>query len=122
MNDTIMHIGMDVDKDHISIAIAEGGRDSEVLDFGRINSDLGSIDKLIRKLQSRQGKGKILRFVYEAGPCGYTIYRHLRNKGIECGVVAPSLIPKASGERIKTNRRDAIKLARLDRTGDRDPG
>ena len=118
MNDCIMHIGMDVDKEHISIAIADGGRDEEVLDYGRIDSDLGSIDKLIRKLQSKQKKGKKLRFVYEAGPCGYTIYRHLRNKGIECGVVAPSLIPRASGDRVKTNRRDAIKLARLDRAGE----
>src|SRR5437763_56647 len=80
-----------------------------------IGSNLSSIDKLVVKLERL---GHTLHFVYEAGPCGYTIYRHLRAKGIDCAVVAPSQIPKRSGDRVKTNRRDAINLARLHRAGE----
>jgi transposase len=76
---------------------------------------LDAIDKLIKKLQGRDTE---LRFVYEAGPCGYQIYRHLRSKKISCAVVAPSMIPKRSGDRIKTDRRDAINLVRLQRAGE----
>jgi len=68
-----------------------------------------------------QSKSKHLIFVYEAGPCGYWLYRSLTKKGHVCWVVAPSLIPKKPGDRIKTNRRDAIKLARLMRSGDLTP-
>jgi transposase len=63
------------------------------------------IDHLIRKMQS---KAKYLVFVYEAGPCGYWLYRYLTKKGHDCWVVAPSLIPKKAGDRIKTDRRDAV--------------
>jgi len=73
------------------------------------------LDKMIRKLQTT---GAELRFVYEAGPCGYEIYRHLRAKGLQCDVVAPSMVPKRSGDRIKTDRRDACNLARLYRAGE----
>ncbi|HYN24630.1 MAG TPA: hypothetical protein VES69_06245 [Pyrinomonadaceae bacterium] len=66
----------------------------------------------MRKLVST---GKELRFVYEAGPCGYHLYRQLTSKGLECKVVAPSMVPKKSGERVKTDRRDAVNLARLER-------
>jgi transposase len=76
------------------------------------------IDQLIRKLQS---KGQDLVFVYEAGPCGSWLYRYLRNKGYACWVVAPSLIPKKAGDRVKTDRRDAGQLARLMRSGDLTP-
>jgi transposase len=65
-----------------------------------------------------QTTGAELRFVYEAGPCGYEIYRHLRAKGLQCDVVAPSMVPKRSGDRIKTDRRDARNLARLYRAGE----
>jgi transposase len=70
---------------------------------------------MIRKLQAT---GTELRFVYEAGPCGYQIYRHLRAQGLQCDVVAPSMVPKRSGDRIKTDRRDACNLARLYRAGE----
>jgi transposase len=63
-------------------------------------------------------KATHLIFVYEAGPCGYWLYRYLMKKGYDCGVVAPSLIPKKPGDRVKTDRRDAIQLARLARSGD----
>ena len=77
-----------------------------------------ALDKAVRKLQS---KGVELRFVYEAGPCGYEIYRHLTKQRFHCIVVAPSLIPKKSGDRIKTDRRDAMSLARLYRAGELTP-
>src|SRR2546427_5405718 len=76
------------------------------------------IDKLIRKLQS---KGKTLHFVYEAGPCGYWLYRYLSKKGLKCWVVAPSQIPQKVGDRVKTDGRDAMELARLLRSGDLTP-
>jgi hypothetical protein len=72
MKDYSMFIGLDVHKDTIDIAIAEEGRDREVRSWGKIGGDLESFEKAVRKLQS---KGHTLRFVYEAGPCGYTIYR-----------------------------------------------
>ena len=74
------------------------------------------IDQLVRKMPS---KAKHLLFVYEAGPCGYWLSRSLTNKGDDCWVVAPSLIPHKPGDRVKTDRRDAVQLARLARSGDR---
>ena len=82
--------------------------------MGRIGGDLAALDKALRKLLS---KGQRLRVVYEAGPCGFVIWRHLHAQG-PCCVVAPSSIPWRSGERVKTDRRDAMMLARLDRSGD----
>ena len=78
----------------------------------------GALDKLAARL----GRGgRTLRFAYEAGPCGYGVYRHLRDRGHDCMVVAPSLIPRKPGERIKTDRRDATALARLHRAGELTP-
>lgn len=111
----IAHIGLDVHKDSIAVAIADSGKNTEARSYGNIINKSDAIDKLIRKLQS---SGNELRFVYEAGPCGYTIYRHLKSKGLHCTVVAPSLIPKKSGDRIKTDKRDAVNLARLFRAGE----
>ena len=82
--------------------------------LGTSGTRQGDIDKLIRKLQS---KGKTLPFVYEAGPCGYWLYRYLTKKKLTCWVVAPAQIPKKAGDRVKTDRRDAVPLARLLRSG-----
>jgi transposase len=115
MTKRIKYIGMDVHKKSIAIAIADSGRQQEVRFYGNIANRLDVLDKIIRKFIS---DGSELRFVYEAGPCGYQIYRHLTQKGFECMVAAPSQIPKKSGQRIKNDRRDAIDLARLYRAGE----
>jgi len=115
MEKNVLFVGLDVHKETIEVAIAEGGRNGEVRRYGKINGDLDAVDKLVRKLQS---SGKHLEFVYEAGPCGYVIHRHLMKKGMSCMVAAPSMIPKRSGERIKNDPRDAEALARLHRAGE----
>ena len=97
------------------MALAEGGLRGNVREYGRIANTSAALDRLVRKL----GDGGVrLRFCYEAGPCGYGIQRHLTAHGHECVVVAPSLIPKRAGDRIKTDRRDAANLARLHRAGE----
>lgn len=108
-------LGLDVHQNSIEAAIADGTRDGEVRSYGRIGGDLVDVDRLIRRLGYRTDR---LRVVYEAGPCGYGLYRHLRAKGIECTVVAPSLTPRRPGDRVKTDRRDAVTLARLHRAGE----
>ena len=112
---SVKFIGMDVHKKSISVAIAEeGSRDSARI-YGTINNDLDALDKFCRKMVSTASE---LHFVYEAGPCGYGIYRYLTGKGFDCMVTAPSMIPKKSGDRIKTDHRDAKMLARLHRAGE----
>jgi transposase len=108
-------IGMDVHKNSIDIAIADQGRKGQVRHYGKIDGTLSALDKVVRKLVST---GSQLHFVYEAGPCGYQIYRHLTAQGFDCAVVAPSRIPKPSGNQIKNDRRDAMTLARLHRAGE----
>ena len=97
------------------VTAAEGGLRGEIREYGRIANTPAALERLSRKLGS---DGRRLRFCYEAGPCGYGIQRHLSAHGHECVVVAPSLIPKRAGDRIKTDRRDAASLARLHRAGE----
>jgi hypothetical protein len=111
----ILFIGMDVHKDSIAVAYVAQDHGAEVTYLGPIGTRHADIDKLIRKMQSQ---AKHLIFVYEAGPCGYWLYRYLTKEGYDCWVVAPSLIPKKPGDRVKTDRRDAVQLARLARSGD----
>lgn len=112
---TVKFIGMDVHKNSITIAIAEEGSRDSVRPYGAISNDLDALDKFCRKMVSTASE---LHFVYEAGPCGYGIHRHLTGKGFDCIVAAPSMIPKKSGDRIKTDSRDAKMLARLHRAGE----
>lgn len=113
-----LYVGLDVHKESIAVAYVGIEHHAEVVSLGNIGTRQCDIDKLVRQLQS---KSKHLVFVYEAGPCGYWLYRYLTKKGQVCWVIAPSLIPKKPGDRVKTNRRDAIKLARLMRSGDLTP-
>ncbi len=109
---------MDVHKETIAVAHVAEDREAEVIFMGTIGTRQCDIDKLIRKLQA---KGKPLHLVYEAGPCGYWLYRYLTQKKLQCWVVAPSCIPKKASDRVKTDRRDAVQLARLLRSGDLSP-
>jgi transposase len=113
-----LYIGLDVHKESIAVAYVAKEHEAEVIYLGTIGTRHADIDQLVRKLQA---KAKHLVFVYEAGPCGYWLYRYLAKKGHHCWVVAPSLIPKKAGDRVKTDRRDAVQLARLMRSGDLTP-
>src|SRR3954447_3797278 len=115
MEQTITYVGLDVHKDTIAIALAEPGIRGEVREYGKIANTPAALRTLVAKLVRR---GHALRFCYEAGPCGCGIQRQLTAAGHECVVVAPSLIPRKPGERIKTDRRDASNLARLHRAGE----
>ncbi len=110
------YIGLDVHKETIAVSIARAGRDApESRD--EIANQPKKIAKLVECL-NREFEGEVLLFCYEAGPCGYGLHRQLLELGHDCQVIAPSLIPRKPGERIKTDRRDACKLARTLRNGD----
>lgn len=111
------YVGLDVHADSIAVAVAEEGRDGEVRSLGTIANQ----PEAIRKLMQRLGPTKTLKVCYEAGPTGFVVYRQLLKLGVDCAVIAPSLIPKKPGDHVKTDRRDAIKLARCYRAGDLTP-
>jgi transposase len=113
-----LYVGLDVHKESIAVAYVPEEPGTEPIYLGPIGTRQCDIDKMIRQLH---GKAPGLRFVYEAGPCGYWLYRYLQKSGLECIVVAPSLIPRKPGDRVKTDRRDAVQLARLMRSGDLHP-
>jgi|SRR5579872_2177790 len=114
LDKAITYVGLDVHKDTIAVALAEVGARGDVREYGKIANTPAAVKALGAKL-SRVGSA--LRFCYEAGPCGYGIQRQLTLAGHECVVVTPSLIPRKPGDRIKTDRRDAIGLAKLHRAG-----
>jgi transposase len=116
--DSEVYVGLDTSKLKISVALAAAGRHGEVRFFGDIDSAPEAVERLVRKLAKRHRR---LCFVYEAGPTGYGLQRQIAALGHDCAVVAPSLIPKRPGERVKTNRRDALSLARLHRAGELTP-
>lgn len=113
--DSVIFIGLDTSKLKISVAIADGSRNGEVRFFGDISSEPAPVASMVSKLSKRGAK---LHFCYEAGPTGYGLYRQIVELGHDCVVVAPSLVPKRAGDRVKTNRRDAMSLARLHRAGE----
>jgi transposase len=110
------HVGLDVHQE--TIAIAQLLPDHDVPVVWQIRNERAAIKRTFAKLV---GEATELHCCYEAGPCGFEVQRQLESMGIECVVVAPSLIPRKPGERIKTDRRDAVKLARLDRAGELTP-
>lgn len=117
MRKSIRFVGLDVHKDTLAVALADlqDGENGEVREYGQIANKPEAVKRLLGRLER---PGSPLRFCYEAGPCGYGLHRQLSAAGHESIVVAPSLIPRKPGQRIKTDRRDAISLARLHRAGE----
>ena len=110
--DTIAYVGLDVHKATVAVAVAQGGRGGEVRQLGVFENR----SEILTKLAARLSKaGRRLSFCYEAGPCGYGLHRLLTGGGHDCVVVAPSLIPIKAGDRVKTDRRDPLMLAKLHR-------
>ena len=108
----VRFLGLDVHAETIAVAVAEP--DGEVRSLGIIPNREESVRKLIKKL----GPAEQLQVCYEAGPTGYVLYWQLTALGVKCEVVAPTLVPVKAGDRVKTDRRDATKLARSYRSGD----
>lgn len=112
MKEKVRFLGLDVHAETIAVAVAE--QDGEVRSLGVIANRAESVRKLVRKL----GAVEQLRACYEAGPTGYVLYWQLTELGVKCEVIAPTLVPTKAGDRVKTDRRDAVKLARSYRSGD----
>ena len=112
MREKLRFLGLDVHAETIAVAVCESN--GEVRSLGTIANREDSIRTFIKKI----GPAEQLRACYEAGPTGFALYWQLSQLGVECIVVAPSLVPKKPGDRVKTDRRDALKLARCHRNGD----
>ena len=112
MKEKVRFLGLDVHAETITVAIAEP--DGEVRSLGTIANREEPIRRLVKKL----GPVEQLRACYEAGPTGYVLYWQLTRLGVDCAVIAPTLVPVKAGDRVKTDRRDAGKLARCHRAGD----
>jgi len=111
MSENILYVGLDTDKNHIDVGVAELLPGGEVRYWGKIANEPAALDRVIKRLGR---DGRPLKVCYEAGPCGYGIYRRLSSKlGVSCAVVAPSMTPRRPGVRVKTNRRDCLSLAKL---------
>lgn len=114
MNEGALYVGMDVHKATVALAVAEPGRNGEVRFIGNVPNKAPTVISLLRKLEQKHGT---IECAYEAGPCGYSLYRALTAAGLACIVVAPSKIPTSPGH-VKNDYRDALSLARLLRSGD----
>lgn len=114
----VLYVGLDVHAETIAVATAEDGRDGELRFYGTIAN---TADALLRLTKTLSARGEVLRLCYEAGPCGYGVYRLLKKLGHSCAVVSPAMIPRKPGNRVKTDRRDAEMLARLWRAGELTP-
>lgn len=114
MSEFSAYVGLDVHKETIAVGVARAGR-SKPEYRGEIRNCRRSLRSLLKRLSPH---GELLSFCYEAGPCGYGLYRELVETGHHCEVVAPALVPRKPGERVKTDRRDCLKLASQHRSGD----
>ena len=112
--DKAVCVGLDTHKAKIAVAVAEPGRSGEVRFHGEIANRPEAVRQLIERLGAKHGR---LRVCYEAGPCGYGLHRQITALGHDCTVVAPPLIPRKPGDRVGTNRRDALTPARPPRAG-----
>src|SRR3974390_386441 len=112
---TELFVAFDTSKLRNAVAVADGGRGSEVGFLGEIENTAAATTKLVHKLEAKYQR---ITFCYEAGPTGYELQRHIQGLGHECIIAAPSMIPKKPGDRVKTNRRDAVSLVKLLRAGD----
>lgn len=112
---TEIFVGIDVSKARNAIAVATEGRNGEVRYVGEVDSSVESMRRLIKRITAKHAQA---HFCYEAGPTGYGLHRLIVSMGFSCSVVAPSLIPRKPGDRVKTNRRDAVALAKLLRAGE----
>ena len=115
---SITYVGLDVHKATVSVAVAESGRGGEIRQLGVFENRPEVLSKLAARLSNKNCR---VSFCYEAGPCGYGLQRLLTSYGHDCVVVAPSLIPMKAGDRVKTDRRDALMLAKLHRAGELTP-
>ena len=111
-------VGIDAAKARNTIAVAEGGRGGEVRYLGEVDASEQGMRRIVARIAAKYDR---VQFCYEAGPTGYGLHRLLTSLGHGCIVVAPSLIPRKPGDRVKTNRRDAVALARLLRAGELTP-
>ena len=118
VHSTEVFVGIDVSKARHAIAVADGERGGEVRFLGEVEASEESMRRLVKRLAA---KHEMMQFCYEAGPTGYGLHRLIRSLGYPCTVVAPSLIPRRPGDRVKTNRRDAVALAKLLRAGELTP-
>ena len=115
---TEVFVGIDVAKARNAVAIADGGRGGEVRFLGEVDAGPESMRRVVKRIAAQYDR---VHFCYEAGPTGYGLYRLITMLGHACTVVAPSLIPRKPGDRVKTNRRDAVALAKLLRAGELTP-
>ena len=115
------YVGLDVHKETIAVAVAEPGRELNRYIAARLPISPSTVEKLVAKLSATYDGG-LLQFCYEAGPCGYVLHRQILACGHDCQVVAPSKIPKTPGERIKTDRRDALEAGAAVALGRSDGG
>jgi transposase len=115
MEDPDVFIGLDVHKNSITVALADAGRNGEIRRYGVIENTPEAVAKMVRKLTKRHPTPE---YVYEAGPCGYVLFRQLKDLGVVCRIVSPGHTPRTPADRIKNDTRDAEKLARLARAGE----
>jgi len=116
---TEVFVGMDVAKTRNAIAIADGERGGEVRFLGEVDASPEAMRRVVQWIAATHER---VHFCYEAGPTGYGLHRLITSMGYPCDIVAPSLIPRRPGDRVKTNRRDAVGLAKLLRAGGADAG